>query len=256
MNASENFTVLKLVVFIIDWKKTKVIGEVFDGAQVRFHYICKGLGTASSEVLDLLGIGATEKAVVLALEQDVMSPKLVKDVARRLGLHNPGAGIAFTIPLSAINKPLLSVFKQSVEKVMTKTSEESDNMNTNGHAEQGDNNERGEHGADKPVAEKPPYDLLVAVVNQGYSDELMTVARGAGAGGGTVISARGLMHKGPVKFFGISVQDEKEIIIILSTNEKRAPIMSAESKAFGLASKAEGVVFSVPVDSITGIELR
>jgi hypothetical protein len=58
-----------------------------------------------------------------------------------------------------------------------------------------------------------------------------------------------------VKFFGISVQDEKEIIAILSPRERKAPIMQAVSQAFGISSKAEGIIFSLPVDSVEGLDL-
>jgi nitrogen regulatory protein PII len=94
------------------------------------------------------------------------------------------------------------------------------------------------------------------VVNQGYSDELMAAAREAGAGGGTVINVRGLMHEGPVRFFGISVQEEREAIMILASKEKKIPIMRAVSRDFGIGSKAAGVVYALPVDSVLGINLN
>jgi hypothetical protein len=226
--------ILKFLVFIIDWTKTPVISAVFEELNVRFHFVCKGKGTASSEILDLLGIGSSEKAVIFCLEQDRMVPILLKAVSKKLGLYNPGAGIAFTLPLSGINNPILMAFKESVSQ---------------------DINNFQEKEADKMNAEIK-YDLIVSVVNQGYSDELMTVARESGATGGTVINARGLVHKGPVKFFGISVQPEKEIITILASREKKAPIMQAVSQAYGITTKAEGIVFSLPVDNITGLDLK
>ncbi|MDR2029106.1 MAG: hypothetical protein LBP93_06170 [Treponema sp.] len=225
---------LKCLVFIIDWTKTDVIADIFEQENVRFHFICKGKGTASSEILDLLGIGSTEKAVVICLEQDIMVPVLLKEVSKKLGLNNPGAGIAFTLPLSGINQPILKVFKDSIEKNFKISSDkEVEKMSTDSK-----------------------HDLIVFVVNQGYSDEIMVVAREAGATGGTVINARGLVHRGPVKFFGISVQDEKEIIAILASREKKAPIMQAVSQSFGITSEAGGIVFSLPVDTITGLDLR
>jgi nitrogen regulatory protein PII len=225
---------LKCLVFIIDWTKTNIIADIFEQENVRFHFICKGRGTASSDILDLLGIGSTEKAVVLCLEQDILVPVLLKEVSKKLGLNNPGAGIAFTLPLSGINQPILKVFKDSIEKNFKISSDkEVEKMSTDSK-----------------------HDLIVAVVNQGYSDEIMAVAREAGATGGTVINARGLVHQGPVKFFGISVQDEKEIITILASREHKASIMQAVSQAFGITSDAGGIVFSLPVDTITGLDLK
>ena len=97
------------------------------------------------------------------------------------------------------------------------------------------------------------HDLVVAIVNQGYSDELINTAREAGASGGTVLSARGQAHEGVVKFFGISVQDEKELILILTGREHRGPVMRAICEAHGLNSKAQGIVFCLPVDCVMGL---
>lgn len=99
-------------------------------------------------------------------------------------------------------------------------------------------------------------DLIAAVVNQGYSDELLTQAREAGAQGGTIISARGMTHEGPVKFFGISVQADKEIIVILTAREQKVPIMQIISEKFGINTEAEGIVFSLPVDTIAGFKFE
>ncbi|MDR2480718.1 MAG: P-II family nitrogen regulator [Spirochaetaceae bacterium] len=240
--------VLKLVFFIVDWSKVKNISSIFDQAHVRFHFVVKGEGTANSETLDMLGIGKSDKAVIICLEQSVMAPALLKEVGKKLGLHMPGTGIGFSVPLSGINAPILKVFKESVEK----------SLSAIGAREEGANNHqsgKGENMANEQT-DGSKCDLIMAILNQGYSEEFMGVAREAGAGGGTVINGRGLMHNGPVKFFGISVQDEKEIIIILSTREKMGPIMEAVSKAFGIASKAEGIIFSMPAENIIGINLH
>ncbi|MDR3302248.1 MAG: hypothetical protein LBT01_06935 [Spirochaetaceae bacterium] len=239
MNESKKRTVLELVFFIVDWSKIKVISSIFDQVHVRFHFVAKGQGTASSEILDMLGVGSAEKAVILCLEQDMFVPALLKEVGKKLGLHMPGTGIGFSVPLSGINAPILNVFKESIEKSAVSLGTSLAN-----------------EGEKKMNSNNPQCDLIIAILNQGYSDEFMAAARGAGAGGGTVINARGLMHKGPVKFFGISVQDEKEIVLILSTREKMKPIMETVSKSFGISSKAEGIVFSLPADNITGIDLR
>jgi uncharacterized protein YaaQ len=225
---------LKCLVFIIDWEKSKTLSDVLTRANVRFHYIAKGRGTASSEMLDVLGIGASEKAVFFCLEQDLMSAPLLKEVSIALGFYRPRAGIAFTIPLTGINTPVLRIFCDSVMKEVKKFSgKEQMIMNTT-----------------------MDYELIITVVNQGYSDELMAAAREAGAGGGTAINVRGLMHEGPVKFFGISVQEEREAIIILTSREKKIPIMQAISRKFGVNSKAAGIVYAVPVDSVMGLNLK
>jgi nitrogen regulatory protein PII len=234
MSEDTKMPVLRLLIFIIDWARAKTISKIFEEELVRFHFICKGQGTASSEILDLLGIGSSEKAVILCLEQEVMIPVLLKEVRKKIGFHHPGVGIAFTICLSGINNPVLRVFKESIHK-NEKISLEKDS---------------------EPMSNEIKNDLIVSIVNQGYSDELMTVAREAGATGGTVISARGLAHQGPVKFFGILLQDEREIIIILTKREQKTAIMQAVSQSYGITTKAGGIIFSLPVDRIMGLNFE
>ncbi|MDR2159773.1 MAG: hypothetical protein LBP23_06875 [Treponema sp.] len=230
--------VIKLLFFIVDWSRIRVVSSIFEDEKVRFHFISKGRGTASSDILDLLGIGASDKAVILCLEQDVMVPVLLREVRKKLGFRSPGAGIAFTVPLSGINNPILQVFKKSIHK--------NDKLSDKVFSEK-------EGGT--TVGCEIKHDLIVSIINQGYSDEFMTAAREAGATGGTVINARGLAHQGPVKFFGVSVQEEREIIIILTGRDKKASIMQAVSQAYGISTKAGGIVFSLPVDSVQGLNL-
>ncbi|MDL2229054.1 hypothetical protein LJC14_02275, partial [Treponema sp. OttesenSCG-928-L16] len=88
MSEIKQIPVLKLIIFIIDWNKANILTEIFEEEKVRFHFIAKGKGTASSEILDVLGIGRTDKAVVFCLEQDIMVPQLLKGVSKKLGFHN------------------------------------------------------------------------------------------------------------------------------------------------------------------------
>jgi nitrogen regulatory protein PII len=230
---------LKMFFFIVNWDKAETISRVFEEEHVRFHFISKGRGTASSEIHDLLGIGATDKALIVCVEQEVLVPVLLKEVRKRLGYHTPGAGIAFVIPLSGINTPLLRVFKESVNK------NEKINLNDEGET----------MPSGKKTAAVINNDLIIAVINHGYSEEFMNVAREAGASGGTVVHARGLTHEGPVKFFGIAVQEEKEIVLVLTSREKKLPIMEAVSRSCGITTKAEGLIFSLPVENVMGLNL-
>jgi hypothetical protein len=226
--------------FIVDWDKAETISRVFEEEHVRFHFISKGRGTASSDVYDLLGIGATDKAVIVCVEQEILVNVLLKEVRKKLGFHKPGAGIAFTIPLSGINTPLLRVFKESINK------------NEKIYAtNEGDIMAKG-----KKTAAVINNDLVIAVINHGYSEEFMNVARGAGASGGTVVNARGLTHEGPVKFFGIAVQEEKEIVFVLTSRDKKLSIMEAVSRSCGITTKAEGLIFSLPVENVMGLNLE
>jgi nitrogen regulatory protein PII len=244
---------LRLIFFIVDWNQANVVSDVFLEEKVRFYFITKGMGTANSEILDLLGIGARDKAVIICLEQQVLVQVLMKEVRKKLRRSNPGAGITFTVPLSAINDPVLLIFKQSIHK-NEKIAVELEAALGQKATENSSQESKGRSMESNVI--KHEHDLIVAAVNHGFSDELMNTARGAGASGGTVINARGQGHEGAVKFFGIPVQDEKELIFILTSRDKKVPLMKAICEAHGLNSSAQGIIFSLPVDNVMGLSLE
>jgi len=249
--ARQNLPELRLVFFIVDWNQAKVVSDVFLEEKVRFYFSSKGRGTANSEILDLLGIGTRDKAVMICLEQQVLVQVLMKEVRKKLRRSSPGAGITFTVPLSAINDPVLLIFKQSIhknEKIAAELAAVPGLKNTENSGQESKGGTMDSNAI--------THDLIVAAVNHGYSDALMNTARGAGASGGTVINARGQAHEGAVKFFGIPVQDEKELIFILTNREKKVPLMKAICEAHGLNSSAQGIIFSLPVDSVMGLNLE
>ena len=97
------------------------------------------------------------------------------------------------------------------------------------------------------------FELIVSIVNRGYSDTVMEAARHAGASGGTVLHARGTGTHEVEKFFGITIQPEKEILLIVSKKEARNDIMRAIVKAAGLNTEGSGISFSLPVSDVLGI---
>ena len=80
---------------------------------------------------------------------------------------------------------------------------------------------------------------------------VMDAAREAGAGGGTTINAKGTAA-GAEKFFGLSLAEEKEIVLIVSDAEKKKDIMKAIMQKAGIDSKAHALVFSIPVSTTAG----
>ena len=101
---------------------------------------------------------------------------------------------------------------------------------------------------------KPVYSLIVTLVNRGFSDEVMNAARNAGAKGGTIINAHGTNLGDEERFFGISIQPEKEIVLILTTDENRPVIMSEIVTHIGLGTAGAGITFSLPVTDVEGIK--
>ena len=98
------------------------------------------------------------------------------------------------------------------------------------------------------------YELLLCVVNAGFSQNVMEAARTAGAKGGTIVRARGTANPESEEFFNITIQPDKEIVLILALKEVKDEIMKAVYKECGPATGAQGLVFSVPVSRTTTIK--
>lgn len=100
------------------------------------------------------------------------------------------------------------------------------------------------------------FEVILCIVNAGFSDSVMAAARECGAKGGTVINARGTAKEEAEKTFGIVVEPEKEIVIILAENKIKEPILHAIYKAAGLNTPGQGIAFSLPVDDVIGISKK
>ena len=97
------------------------------------------------------------------------------------------------------------------------------------------------------------YEVIFAIVNDGYADDVMAVAREQGARGGTIINARGVAKEDAAAFFGISVHTEKEIVMMVVPKNIKDDILNAIYKEMGMAKKAQGIAFSLPVTDTAGL---
>ena len=97
------------------------------------------------------------------------------------------------------------------------------------------------------------YEMIVCIVNTGFSDVVMSAAREYGAKGGTVFSARGTANQEAETFFKISIQPEKEVVMILVPTKLKDDILHALYKQVGLNTPGQGIAFTLPVDSAVGL---
>ena len=103
---------------------------------------------------------------------------------------------------------------------------------------------------------KKGYKCILAIVNNGFSEEAMEAARAAGAKGGTILHGRGTISKDAEKFFNITIHPEKEIVMILAKAEQIDDILKALYTAIGTTTDAQGIAFALPVDEVVGLEIK
>ena len=97
------------------------------------------------------------------------------------------------------------------------------------------------------------HEVIFAIVNSGFAEEAMDIARANGARGGTIINARGVAREDAAAFFGITVHAEKEMLMMVVEKTIRDDILNALYKEMGMGKKAQGIAFSLPVSDVAGL---
>ena len=213
---------------IIDRKNSKKYIDLYKKDKLEVMYITLGEGTARGDILDYLGLEASEKMVIFNFVQqrDWMLTK--KDLQRKLQIDAPGEGIAFLVPLSSIGGKRTLQFL--LDRQELPESEESTLKDTT-------------------------YELIVAIADQGNLEMVMDAARGAGAYGGTVIHAKGTGMEYAEKYLGVTIAAEKAMIFIVTKKDQKNSIMKAIMEQAGMQTPAKTIVFSLPVTDTAVLRL-
>ena len=97
------------------------------------------------------------------------------------------------------------------------------------------------------------FEMVFAIVNSGYTEEVMDAVKACGATGGTILNARGTANTEIEKFFGISISSEKELVMIIISKSIKENVLKAIYEKVGLNTPGQGIAFTVPVDDVVGI---
>ena len=99
------------------------------------------------------------------------------------------------------------------------------------------------------------HELIVAIINSGYAEDVMEVAREKGVRGGTILNARGVVKEDAAAFFGITLHADKEILMMVVDKDIRDVVLNAIYQEMDMAKKAKGIAFSLPVSDVAGLAM-
>ena len=216
------------MITIIERNSTDRFTKFYETYGASVSFVSVGRGTATSEVLDFLGLEISEKAVIFSAVTYKVWKAIRYGLQNRMRIDVPGTGIAFIVPFSSVGgKKALAALTCGQEFI------------------------KGEES----VLKDTKYELLVTITNQGYTDLVMDAARSSGAGGGTIIHAKGTGVKEASHFMGVALAAEKEIVLIVAKSAEKNTIMKAIMEEAGPNSKARAIVFSLPVTETAGMRL-
>ena len=224
----KNMNDLYWMITIVDRNSTDRFTDFYEKYGASVSFVSVGRGTAASEVLDFLGLDISEKSVIFSAVTAKVWKAIRYGLQNRMRIDVPGTGVAFIVPFSSVGgKRALAALSAGQEFI------------------------KGEES----VLKDTKYELLVTITNQGYTDLVMDAARSRGAGGGTIIHAKGTGVKEAAHFMGVSLAAEKEIVLIVAKSAEKNAIMKAIMEEAGPDSKARAIVFSLPVSETAGMRL-
>lgn len=201
----------KLLISIVPHNMGELITNATKEAGAGGGTILMGRGTAANSIIQLLGLGDTSKDIAYVVVDDSILEKTLLSVKEATSSKKSHFGVMFTVNVSEFIR----------------------SGNPNQEKPEGENN----------MAQNESYKLINVIVNKGYAEDAMAAARKAGAGGGTIIGARGTAKEGDAKFFGAEIVPEKDMLLILVTKEKCDDIVNAIQSLPCFAKAGSGIIF-------------
>lgn len=216
---------IKMLVSIVERGRGSAIMKLYTEHQVFLHCQCPGTGTATSDILNILGLGSSEKDVVISYAAASAAERLLTDLDADLRGAAKTAGIVFMLPLTGINNLVASIIQYKTDPVKP--------------------DKKGEE-----KMERSDSSLILVVCNRGCTDAVMATAKEAGARGGTTIRARWTGIEDMESAYDLSLHAEKEILAIVARNEIRNDLMQAINEQHGLRTESQAMILSMGIDRI------
>lgn len=212
----------KMLLSIVELDKGKKLIRELEELGIRVNFQTVGYGTAPTEMLDIFGLGSHDKDIVISLGAETVVQGMMANFGEVFAEHTKYGGLMIVLELSAASRVLTEIL----------------HFHTGKSTEGGTGAMKNEHH----------NDLIFISVNEGFSDEVMEVARKAGATGGTVIKGRLADVEQFAELGNMPVDGEREILCILAPQKIGRQIMEDVNRQFGLTSAANGFVLAIPTE--------
>ena len=214
---------MKAMILIADYGCAQLIQNIFIQESIPCRFLLHAHGSADSQMLDYLGLGDNKKVTAVSFVADNKVMKLYEIFNNKLSLTEAGKGIAFTVPLTGASGAAFALngTKPELEGITE--------MN------------------------ESKYEPIITIVNRGGFDAVKEAAKEAGARGGTLLHGLGLGGEEAAKFLGISIQPEKDVVLIVVGKNDREQVMQKILDTAGILTENKGICFSLPVDSALGL---
>lgn len=209
----------KLIISIVPRNFGEVVVQAAAKANCSGGTILMGSGTASSNVLQLLGLGQSDKDITLNIVNKDIVLQVIDSIKNEMKNHRNCKGILFCLNANTF-------IKAGTPEVQN-------------------------NSGDKKAMFVNEYEMINIIVNKGYAEDAMAAARKAGAGGGTIMSARGTAKEGDEKFFGMEIVPEKDMLMIVVPIMKKEAVINAIKQLDCFSKAGSGIIFSCKAEYFT-----
>jgi nitrogen regulatory protein PII len=223
---------LYMFMAIVNNGQEGAIVSLLNDNEVAGSYLCHGKGTASNDFYDVLGLSENQKQVITCLVKQRNYPELKRQIEKRFAVSRYAKGVALVVAVDSLCGISAYKFVTNSRPLV------------------------GQDKGDTPMEEiqkNDNYEMIMAIVDDGYTDLVMAAAKKAGARGGTILTAHGTGNKDIEKFFGVVITPEKQIVMILVPKEIKDQVMTSIYAECGLNTKGQGIAFSIPASDVIGI---
>lgn len=204
----------RLLVSIVPHDKGEKLTRAAMESGCRGGTVLMGRGLARSNFMAVLGLGESTKDVILMIVEDDVLQSVKNAVIAATSHEKKNFGELFCTDVDAVMK--------------------------GGNLTEGEENMSGNKN-----------ELITVIVNRGYADDAMAAARKAGAGGGTVVNARGTAKETDERFFGMHIVPEKEMLLIVVDASKKQEVLDSIRSLSCLSQPGSGIAFCSPADEFT-----
>ena len=93
---------LKLLVTVVPRRKTEFFMDLIQSFDVNMQFCSTANGTASSDIMALMGLEDNEKRVIFSIVREDMAPRVLLALEEKFTTIKNAKGIAMTVPLSGM----------------------------------------------------------------------------------------------------------------------------------------------------------
>lgn len=205
---------MKLLVSIVPHDRGEKLTKAAVESGCRGGTVLIGRGLAKTNLLAVLGLGESTKDVILMIVEENVRESVYGTIIKAASKERRNFGEIFVTDVD-------SFFRSGSDEIKQEESERK---------------------------EKTMDEMISVIVNKGYADDVMAAARSAGAGGGTVLNARGTARETDEQFFGTHIVPEKEMLIMVVASEKKQAVMEAIRNLKCLKTPGMGIAYSSAVE--------